>query len=346
MKNLLLGSLAVFTVAATADEIAHRPETGVEVSKHFSSSSEMSLVAMTMIVDGEEMPEMGDVQQSMSHSSSFVVVDTVTAVDDEGVLGLSRSFEEIAANDVFEMADPMGGDFGHDFDLESELVGHEVQFTRGDEGFEADFAEGDTGESELLEDLVALVELTEFLPEGPVEVGDSWELEPDVLGVLDAPAGDLALKSEDGDDPMGMAAAEEAGDLPESDLEGTVTLEYLGLRKVEGVQLAAMSIQVDVSESVDMTEFVTAQQEATPDDVPEGMMVPDISFMVEETDREGEGLLLWNVEAGRLHSLELSLDVTQTHTVGMVMDFGGTEQEMEQIMEMEGTEEFEVTFHG
>lgn len=351
MKHLMLGTFAVLSMPSVErgllrEEIVHIPKENVEVTKTFEVSSTLSLLSMSMVVDGEEMPEMGDLEQTTSHGLTLVMTDEVTSLDDDGVKSFTRSFEEIAASDVFEATDPMGGDFGHDFELESELEGLDVEFTRGEEGYEANFSEGGTGEAELLDGLVATVDFVEFLPTGEVEVGAEWEAELDVLDLLEDPAGNLTLVSEDGNHGAAMLDPEAGTDYPEADREGTITLEYLGMRDVEGTELAAISIQVEVSESLDLTEYMAQQNQAAPDDLPEGMMMPEIAFLLEESEREGEGLLLWHTEAGRLHSLELTLEVTDTQTMGMVMVFQDSEQEMEQVMEMEGTEEYSVSFEG
>ena len=75
-------------------------------------------------------------------------------------------------------------------------------------------------------------------------------------------------------------------------------------------------------------------------ELPEGMNVEmDIESMDIEFEFVGEGEILWNLEAGVLHSLEVSGEMTQI--IDMVMNMGG--QSMENSMTQSGSHTSSIT---
>ena len=338
----------MLALATSGDEVEVRHRAGDEITRSFTFSSELALESMQMIVDGQEMPGPGiDMEQEMTTELEIVLHDTIEEVDGDRASKLGRTYEKLSSRNSFYMTDPMGGEEDHEGTMTSDLEGHTLVFTSVDGEYEASFAEGEAADEELLEGLIALIDLDEFLPEDPVDEGDQWKVDPEVIFALSMPGGDLHLRPEDGDDSGHLQGGGEAG-LPEDDAEtdGEVVAKYLGIREEDGLRLAAIEITVDVSLSVDLTESLQAMDEHLPEDLPDDMVMPEIESAEQETSRTGEGLLLWNVEKGRLHSLELSCNVTERQMMTMIMSMGDMEQTMEQITEMVGTETYEVSFDG
>jgi hypothetical protein len=62
-----------------------------------------------------------------------------------------------------------------------------------------------------------------------------------------------------------------------------------------------------------------------------------------ELTMQGEGELVWDVAGGHFASLSLSLDSTSVVDTATAMNMGGTDMELEQSMEMSGTQTFSAT---
>ncbi len=95
-----------------------------------------------------------------------------------------------------------------------------------------------------------------------------------------------------------------------------------------------------------MTDQVTMGPPEGEGDLPEGAVIPEVESMLVETLITGSGLYLWDLEAGRLHSLELSCDVIESRETTMLMPMGPNTVEVVQGHIMVGTENWEVTCEG
>ena len=347
MKTISLTALAVLTLTAGGDELTLRHRVGDEITRSFHYSSELVLEEMTMLVDGEEMPAMGDMEQEITSELELVVRDAIEEVEDERTTRFTRTYEKISSGRSFYMTDPMGGEHDQETTMASDLEGRDVLFTDEEGELSPSFPEGDDADEKLLEGLTALLDLEGLLPESSVAEEDTWNVDPEVIVALANPGGNLHLHAEGGDDP-GFMAHDDPSKLGEdaTETDGEVVATYVGIREEDGLRLAAVEISVELSTLVDMTEAMKSMDDSPPDDVPEGMVMPEIESFEQETSREGEGLVLWNMERGTLHSFELTCEVTETQTISMVMSMGDVEQAMEQITVLSGTETYEVRFDG
>ncbi len=125
-------------------------------------------------------------------------------------------------------------------------------------------------------------ELTEFLPQGPVEVGDSWHIAPSALACLLRPGGRLPSYDDD--------RAEVHRDALLRSLDGEVLATYLGVRARTDGTYAVIQIDVEIEGRLRTT-------------------LRDGNFVLEWDDvlvLDLEGELRWDLSAGRLHDLELS----------------------------------------
>ena len=328
----LAGSLAVLT-----HDLAPRQEAGQVRTLTFELESSSELVDMQMLMNGEEGPGMPEMEQLQSDATSGTFIDRLLAVDGGRATRFERTYEDLAGFQGFEMNSDMMGSMSEESDLASDLDGLTVVFERDDEGaFEAAWPEDAPGDDDLLVGLEAALPFAEFLaPEG-VEVDDSWELDPELVSRLLDPGGSLSLRGEDG--PEGLLRIDDsAEDIDvERDGELTATLE----RVVDGQ--AVVSLAFEYSEVVDLTEHMAAMQADAPEDAPEGMMMPDIQEMTNAADYEGEGTLVWDLDAGHLVELSLEYEVEEVQSMVMSMDMGGDSMEMEQISTTlgEGTARF------
>lgn len=344
MKTLSMTALALLGLTAAGDELTLRPRAGEEITRTFRYSSELILEGAEMLIDGEEMGEGGEMEQEMTDRFVLVVRDTIEEADGARATRFTREYETVTGASSFSMSDPMGGEHEEEASLVSDLEGCRVLFALEEGELTPAFAE-EEGDGELLEDLTALLDLDGLLPDGAVAEGDSWEVDRQVILDLSSPGGDLHLHPEGGGeemffDPQAMTEEDDA------EISGEVTARYLGVREEEGRRLAGVEITVDFSVLLDLTEAMQSMEGEGPDDVPEGMVMPEIESFEQETIREGTGVLLWNVETGTLHSFDLTCEVLEVQTMSMVMSMGEMEQAMEQIMTMSGSETYEVRFDG
>ena len=340
MKTLSLISLAMLTLATSGDEVVLRQRAGDEITRHFTFTSAMSLQEAQVLVDGEEMSGADGVEQEITEEVEIILRDVIQEVEGDHATKFARTYEKLSGHTSYRTNDPMGAEQEQDSPMESELEEHTVVFAGADDEFVASFPPGEAADEKLLEGLVGRVDLAGFLPEGPVDEGDEWNVDPAVIAGLSTPGGDLHLRALDG-----AGGGDDRPSDEETAPEGEVVAKYLGMREEDGLRLAAIAITVDISLTLDLTDSMVVMEES-PDDLPEGTVIPGIELMTKETLRSGKGLVLWNVEKGRLHSLELECDVTEVQSIVMALAIQGMEQEISQVMEMGGTENYTVRFDG
>ncbi len=220
MKIPVLATLATILLTTTGEEIALRHEAEREITRSFSYSSELVLDEIIMSVDGEEMPSPGELEQEMTQSFEIVVRDVIAEVDEDHALRFTRTFEKLAGAGSFFMSDPMGGEHNDDHVETSDLEGKSVLFEADGDDYGASFTAEDAGDEDLLEGLIAAVDLEGFLPPGPVEEGDEWKVDADELFSLEAPVGEVHLRTEDGESVGFMTPGEDMVDEDATEVEG------------------------------------------------------------------------------------------------------------------------------
>ena len=270
----------------------------------FEHESSGEMVDMLVTMNGEEGPMGPEMTQERTHSISGTFVDQVRAADGGRATAFTREYTDLAEFQSFLMESDMMGSMEDSQDRVSGLDGLIVSFERGDEGFEASWPEGESGDDELLDGLGAELPFARFLPGDEVEVGDEWEIAPEALFELLELGSDLSFE---GEDPSSEGMLSMEPEEVEGDMDGEVTV----LR--------------------DLTEQMQAQMGAdAPEDAPEGMMMPDIVGMEVEESVEGEGRLLWSTRGK--HAIELSLEYEseQVETMTMEMSMGADTMEIMQ----------------
>jgi hypothetical protein len=333
-----LGAPALLALAAPADELTFRPAEGLSLSKTFEEVQDLTMEDMTMIMNGNDMSDMIQIEMSTTTTTSRTVLDTYVAMADGRPAKLERSFESLGSDATVD-ANAMGQQDVQEMEGTSELEGLTTVFSWNDEegAFDAAFPEGEEGDEELLEGLHEDMDFRALLPEGTVAADDTWEVDPaEMIDVL-APGGDLKIVPEGMDEMMSMGPSPAGGDLSQllGDIEGEVTAKYAGTQEVDGIQVGVIRFVVELSSYNDMTEMV--QEMMGDSELPEG--AGDMDIEVEAVDVEwtfaGEGELLWNLEAGHFHSFELNGDVEMTMDMAMAVTgtpMGDMSQEMSMAM--------------
>ncbi|MBM3977715.1 MAG: hypothetical protein FJ299_12085 [Planctomycetes bacterium] len=245
---LALTCLTALFVAADArgTKLSFAPAKGSKVRKTVEQSSEMKLESMTMTLNGEER-DLGEMQRSVSKKESYVFVDEYTGVADGKLLGLTRTFEAAKEVQAQSMTTPRG-EQNQEREATTELVGKTVAFafdTEKDE-WKREFI-GEAGDEELLGGLEADFDLLGFLPGAEVSEGSDWEIDTRALANLFFPGGDLVMVNDE--DPEG----ERAGQLAMREaFEGKGTATYKGLREEDGVSLALIAFEAEISSAWDV----------------------------------------------------------------------------------------------
>jgi len=347
-SKLLLLSLAVpalVSLALPGDEVRFAPEAGTELAKTFNTTVELSLDEMRMVMNGEEQDaSMLQMEMTMTNSSEFAWTDTFGTTTDGHPARLARTFNALSNTTTTSQSNQFTGSVDNDVSSASELEDKTVNFVWNEDEskYDASFPEDDDSDVELLDDLIEDTDLRGFLPESAVAVGDTWSIDANYLINLMGPGGNLKLVPDEADMPDG------AGPSPGSDLsfsemlgeiEGDVDCEYKGLREVDGNKFAAIAISVDVTSANDLTEMIKEKMDAI--DMSEQGVEMDFQSADVELAIEGEGTLLWDLEAGHFASFDLSADMSQTMDMAMSMGTPMGDMDIEQTIEMSGTINFE-----
>jgi len=336
---LLLGS------NAPAARVAFAVADGKTLTKTFEVKADLSLEDMTLTGAGGMVPDM---EMTMGVSYKIGVTDEYVKVEGGQPRQLKRTFDSLSSDVTTAMKmEIMGQSRDQDSasSATSELEGKSVKFTWDAEKKEYTRAfDPAGGEEKLLEGLREDMDLRALLPDGEVEEGEEWEIDPKELVDVLAPGGNLSLKPKDAPDggmSMGASGMENMADMFGDDVEGKCKAQFTGMRDVEGVQLAVVKLTIDMKAKTDMTERVKEQMEEQ--DLPpevEGMEFKSIDI---EYSLEAEGELLWNVAGGHFHSLDLSGTSGFKSDQSMAMKVQGREMNIDQSMEFSGTTTFQAT---
>lgn len=342
---LLTPALLAFSPRGTA--IKFNVAEGTTKTKTFTSVAELTLDEMGMLLNGQESPMMPAIEMSMTTSFDVTVTDEYVAMGDGQVKKLHRTFDSIhSATDLEMEIDIMGQVQNQDMSMpsSSELEGKKIVFTLGEDGeYVATFPE-EEGDEKLLAGLTEDLDLTGFLPEGEVEEGDEWTIDPTMLGDALAPGGDLKLRPDEMDSGEMMGMNQEMGDLSDwfsDDIEGEVKGTFKGTRETEdGTKVAVIGIMIDITNAVDLTEMM---QEGMAD-MPAEAGEMEVQSMDMALAIEGEGTLLWDLAAGCAHSFELTGDFSMQMDIAMAISAQGQDMEIEQSMEFSGSLTNTATF--
>jgi hypothetical protein len=187
------------------------------------------------------------------------------------------------------------------------------------------------------------MDLRALLPEGEVEEGAEWELDPKELVDVIAPGGNLAFKAKEAsDDAMGMGPSgmENMADMFGDDVGGKCKATFAGMREVEGQSYAVVRLVIDIKAKTDMTE--TIRERMAEQQPPEGLDAMEFKSVDMEYALDAEGELLWNVGGGHFHALELSGTTSFKMDQSMSLKIQGRDMDIDQSMEFEGTTSFKA----
>ncbi|MEM6674322.1 MAG: hypothetical protein AAF726_15865 [Planctomycetota bacterium] len=344
--SLALPLLVAFSVNG-ADKIAFAPSEGTVVIKKFVATTVMEMDDMSMTMNGESNPAMPEIEMAMEMVNNITVTDEYGPITDGQPAKLTRTYDAIDAELEMDVTMNMMGNEDTQSPSgagSSELEGSTVTFTwDGDAGeYEVAYAEGEEGDSDLLDGLVEDMDLRSLLPEDELSEGESYDIELAKLVDVLAPGGDLKLDMEvDGESAAMGPDAQMMQDYRrffEDLLEGEATGTYTGTRDVGGAKVAVIELDIDIDASADMSDMAAEMMGGQ--DIPAEM---SIDRMDVNMTYAGKGEMLWNLSAGHVHSLDMKADITIGMDMAMGMDMGGQTMDIGMEMAMSGTVNSQVT---
>lgn len=278
----------------------------------------------------------------MVQTQALEIGDEFAKVEGGKATQLVRSFAKISSSGEFTMNNPMmGGEQNNTVSAKSELEGKTVVFDWDEAA--SDFKKTfrpEGPEEKLLEGLVEDIDFKAFLPsKAEVAVDDSWSVEVEAMKTVLLPGGNLALKPEKADETGGEMNM--FGDNPADafgDLEGEVKATYKGSRDVDGTSCGVIALEFKVKSAQDMSDKVA---EAMEKQNQQGVEI-SVDHMDVVLSLEGEGELLWDLQAGHVHSFSMSAKVKNQIDMGMQIGMGEKNMEMERKMDMSGNYELKV----
>lgn len=329
---------------APAEKIKFAPADASSVTKTFENKMELTLDHMSMTMNGNELPGMPEMDMTITHSQNVGVTDDYASVENGQPKKIKRHFDKLESSSTMSMKMEMMGQSNNqekNSEASSELDGKTVVFTWDGEAKEYKKAfDPAEDKPDLLKHLMEDMDLRALLPEQEVKTGDTWDIDVKSLANVLAPGGDLAFKPKEEDESgMGMGMGMGAGmgsmhDYLSELLEGEAKAKLADVREEDGKRLAVIKITVKIASQKDMTELV---QEAMKNQKMPGEMELEFDHMDVDFKMEGEGELVWDLKANHVHSFELSGPVHMNMDMAMKINAQGQNMNIEQSMEMSGT---------
>jgi hypothetical protein len=332
--TLLAGLPLLVALQPRADRVAFAPESGSSFQKQFEVAFDLTLGDLTMMVAGMDMSEGVPSDFELSTEIDLSVVDTYVEVEDGMPLELLRRYQDFEAR----WETPDGSGEADDGPL-SALDGKEIRFKWNPdaETYDVSYEDGE-GDEDALERLHVDMDFRAMLPDGEVSEGDTWTLDSEqVAGVilfgLRTNGFSLDMDGELG--PMqDLLEAELMPQLEALAQDLTAECTYRGRKTVDGRSLGSIGIELDGEGTIDLAGLILGMIE----EQAEGFELDvDITEAVLLLTLEGEGELLWDLEAGRFHAFELAPDLEILVDVLMSIDAGGETQDIEASVELFGS---------
>ncbi len=293
---------------------------------------ELSDGEMSMSFDGEEHEaEAPEIELVITEEESLTFSDVFTGVTEGRAAKIKRTFDEIETSSSQHLVNPEGEEMEDETPGTSELTEKTVVFTwdADDESYSCAFDESvEDGDPDLLEELEAIADFSWYLPEGEVEVGDTWEIDVEAFRQTSSLSGELSVVREGDEDDEDT----DFGDQFNDNLSGEITGEFLEVREEDGRKLAVLHITSELETSIEQT------QEMELEDGGEGSGTETYEF-----EFELEGDLLWDLDAGHAVSFTLGGDCSMTLTNEQEFIGQGHEIQIRTSQDFEGTVEYKIS---
>ena len=330
---------ALVFVAPLAQSPSNSSEEGSTHIKTFSETNSMELESLVQTINGIEV-NLGEVEMTGEVSRSYQITDTYTVVKDGRVMQRTRTIEECEGT-VESGISVMGMEEGHGAQLSNPLDGLDLVCTWDEKAEEYTFSydEGSSGEESLLEKMLVDAEFALLAPDDEIEESDSWVVDLADGRAFFAPGGALVWEAEFDGRPfenlepqnlLSMALLNLADS--SQDIEGEVELTWTDTITKDDRKLAVLDLEIAAELSCNLREELNAlcaSAGAEEQDVEQ-----DCTWSI-----EGEGQVLWDLEAGHFYSLEIEYETE----IELLMEWDQNGAAIAIEAEMSGTCEFSAT---
>ncbi|MFN0007737.1 MAG: hypothetical protein ACKVXR_07500 [Planctomycetota bacterium] len=314
-RRALLATVAAPLLLATAlpnDDLSFHPKAGSEVKKQLEVELELKPESVEFSMNGEPMPDgsMDGLEESMIVELAVGVTEKFVEAKDGRPIDLLRTFDELSLRAKSGSEEDEAPDFDR-------LEGKTVRFHWNEAGdaYERSFHESE-GDDILLLNLSDDMDLRVLLPGKDVEEGDTWEVPGSNFLPLFLPGGMPGEIAADEDAGPLRGAVEEIQDELEKLLKaGKLKCKHGGTREQDGTRVAEIPFTVSGQGEIDFSQALESLAEGE-----------EIAPTVDATARielDGEGKVLWDLEAGRVHAFEMRIGSKIDIDVSAEADFEG-----------------------
>jgi hypothetical protein len=290
-------ALGLLALALPSDDVSFHPPAGAEVKKRLVVEIELKPERMEFTLNGESMPgeHVGGLDESALIRLAVTTTEKYVESRDGRPTDLLRTFDDLSLS---LKSDSKQEEAPH-FDR---LEGKTVRFHWKDDGdaYERGFHESE-GDDVLLLGLSDDMDLRSLLPGKNVSEGDGWDVRGARLGAVFLPGGLPGEIAGDEDAGSLRSALEEiqAG-LAKAIEESKVSCKYRGSRDEGGVHVAVIGFKLTGKGKVDLSKAVESLTE-------DEEVKPEVDATA-TLALEGEGELLWDLSAGRVHMFGMQLE--------------------------------------
>lgn len=315
---------------ATEDVALHfEAEDGTVLKRTFDAHAEYERTDVELSIDGEPVEGLEVVELAMDFDEHIAVTDDLRSIADGRPTELVRTFDELSQETKFS-----SGEESQESSSSSDLEGRAVRFKWADDDYEVESADdGDELDERVSAWLSEDMDLRRVLPDGDVSVGDEWEIDPRLYLAFMWPGGLLEFRDE------GEEVTDEDRRMNEQTIErlqGTGSARLEEVRDEDGVRVAVIHVQLEVTTGCDGTMKGTAESE-------EGEDEPYEIGIEVEIERTIEGTILWDLDHGHAHSAELDAEASRQTTRTRSVETEKGEVEVEESELLEGKIRYECT---
>lgn len=322
----------VVAFAPVADRVAFGPEDDSEATREFSLQLALYLDDLRIVADGQEVPvPVEGLDSGILIDVAVEVLDRFVRSDEGRVVELVRNYEQITGT-----AGPEGET--ESMDGVDELVDKPIRFLwdAEEDGYKVSFADEEArGEDDLIDGLLPDMDFTMLLPEAEVSKGDTWSVRGKELALLFLPGGIPTPTDDDGEDADIKQLVEDAleAQLGESFRDFEVTCVYQGTRAEGDSQVGEIAFDYQGKAAIDLTELIQSIVAARASEMGDVQMEVVANLSLEF---DGSGILLWDMAAGRSHSMDMTSEVVVMFEAEADVDAMGQQVSAEFSAEVSG----------
>jgi hypothetical protein len=298
----LLSATALALPAAAGETLRFEVAKGQKIVKTVLTNHELNVDEIGSTREGSPLMR-ENIGGWLTSGRRMVVVDEYLAVDAGRPQALRRTFRNVEGNGKINLTGGRGR-IEERVQTRCPLEGQVVTYTwvpeENDYGRTYDHL---YGEEQLLLELRGDTDLVALLPDGEVEVGATWILDPSAMKDALAPSGNLGSVPVKPGFFSRMFEVGVGGDLADvlgRELTGSARATLVAVRTVDGRRLAEVGLELTLASERDRT---LAYLTGMPDE--ERREASSLQRVVLTWNFNGEGVLLWDLDAGHAASLRI-----------------------------------------